>query len=73
MTLPELVIDKQLVAELKEFLILNLTDQGVEKMFNDEPVIAYSEAKKAVERAFDALEDMSGAKDKPTVMHNQAR
>jgi hypothetical protein len=50
-----------------------LTEQGVEKMYNDEPVIAYSEAKKAIDRAFDAIDDMSGSPQKPKVMNNLSR
>lgn len=74
MTLHELIIDKQLLIELKDFLIGSLTEQGVDKMFNDEPVIAYSEAKKAIEKAFDKLEDLSGRnQEKPKVMHNMSR
>ena len=74
MKIAELILDEQLLLDLKQFLIDNLTEQGVEKMFAGEVVAAYPEARSAIERAFDSLEDLSGrTKDKPSGTNGSPR
>ena len=73
MSIQEIIIDKQLLADLKDFFISNLTEQGVEKMFKGESVAAYPEAKDAIEKAFIALDDMGNPDKKPKVINNMAR
>lgn len=60
MKIPELILDEQLLIDLKNFLIDALTEQGVKKMFDGEDVSAYPAARDAIEHGFDLLEDLSG-------------
>lgn len=73
MTINQAAADKQLMADLKQFMIDSLTAQGVEKMFNDEPVVGFSEARKSIERAFEELEESAKGPRDAKVMNNEAR
>lgn len=52
---------------LKEFMILNLEETTIQKVFDKESVEGIAEAKELVEKTFNRLEELYGDKKKPKV------
>lgn len=56
---------------VKEFMIANLRETAVEKVFNKGAVAGIYEAKKAIDKSFDKLDELYGIIDKPVITNSR--